>query len=230
MVTVFDDIAAEYETVASLPPTLPGSGGRASGKPGSRIPPGMSEVLDVDEYQRAVSAVDEWALFVAHVLVDEVAGIGSVPDTTPGRLRLAGRWADRIEQHPDVMLRYAIQADAIEHRDAMRSLARRGTRKVKTHSPCLDITCSGQYVAEQEPREEHDWELVCTGCGDRVPSMTFERWGSRAEWVTAEHVARTLGLTVQAVWQRAKRGGWRRMGSGREVRYHREDAGVSLAA
>jgi hypothetical protein len=187
------------------------------------MPPGMSEVLDVDEYERAVREVDEWALYVAHHLLDTVPGIGTVPDTTPGRLRLAARWADRLENEPDVMARYAFATDALEHRAAMRRLARRGTRRVKTHSACLDVTCTGQYVATLEGVEASG-ELVCDRCGDRVPHETWERWGTRTEWVSVESAMRMLGVeTKQAVWSRAKREKWRRRGEGREVRYLAED-------
>jgi hypothetical protein len=146
-----------------------------------------------------------------------------VPDTTPGRLRLAARWADRLENEPDVMARYAFATDALEHRAAMRRLARRGTRRVKTHSACLDVTCTGQYVATLEGVEASG-ELVCDRCGDRVPHETWERWGTRTEWVSVESAMRMLGVeTKQAVWSRAKREKWRRRGEGREVRYLAED-------
>jgi hypothetical protein len=221
---VLNETADAYETVASLPPVVERIPGKTSGgKPGSQMPPGMSEVLDVDEYERAVREVDEWALYVAHHLLDTVPGIGTVPDTTPGRLRLAARWADRLENEPDVMARYAFATDALEHRAAMRRLARRGTRRVKTHSACLDVTCTGQYVATLEGVEASG-ELVCDRCGDRVPHETWERWGTRTEWVSVESAMRMLGVeTKQAVWSRAKREKWRRRGEGREVRYLAED-------
>lgn len=220
---VLNETADVYETVASLPPAIERATGKATGKPGSRMPPGMTEVLDYDEYQRAVEELDTWAEFVAHVLIDEIPGIGSDPGLTPGRLRLAARWADRIETHLDPMLRYALQTEAREHLGTMRRLARRGTRRVRTHSACMDVTCSGEYVATIDGPEV-DGDLVCSRCGDRVPHETWERWGTRTEWVSVEHVMNMLGLaTKQAVWQRAKREKWRRRGEGREVRYWAED-------
>jgi hypothetical protein len=120
------------------------------------------------------------------------------------------------------MARYAFATDALEHRAAMRRLARRGTRRVRTHSACLDVTCTGQYVATLEGAQASS-ELVCDRCGDRVPHETWERWGTRTEWVSVEHAANMLGISVQAVRQRASRGGWRRRGEGREVRYWAED-------
>jgi len=219
---VLDETAGAYETVACLPPVIERSAGKASGKPGSRMPPGMAEVLDVDEYQRAVDELDTWAEFVAHVLIDEQPSIGSVPDSTPGRLRLAARWADRIEAHPDVMLRYALQTEAREHLATMRRLARRGTRRVRTHSACMDVACPGEYAADLVGPEMGE-DITCDQCGMRVPREQWELWGSRAEWVTVEHAAGMLGVSVQAVRQRASRGGWRRRGEGREVRYHADD-------
>lgn len=221
---VLDETATTYETVASLSPVVERGSGRAGGKPGSRMPPGMSEVLDTDEYQRAVDEVDSWALYVAHHLLDTVPGIGSVPDSTPGRLRLAARWADRLADEPDLMARYAFESDAREHLATMRRLARRGSRRVRTESPCLDITCDGRYVVTLDGPDV-DGSLVCTRCSDRVPREQWERWQSRAEWVTVEHAANMIGVSVQAVRQRASRGGWRRRGEGREVRYHADDVG-----
>ena len=227
---VLDETADAYETVASLPPVVERGTGKASGKPGSRMPPGMSEVLDHDEYQRAVDEVDSWALYVAHHLLDVVPGIGSVPDSTPGRLRLAARWSERLSDEPDLMARYAFESDAREHWAAMRRLSRRGTRRVRTESPCLDITCVGRYVVTLDGPDA-DGGLVCTRCGDKVPREQWERWGARTEWVTVEHAANMLGVSVMAVRQRASRGGWRRRGEGREVRYWAEDVdGASQVA
>jgi hypothetical protein len=156
-------------------------GGRVSAPPGSRVPPGLSEALDEDEYSRAVRDVDEWAEFVVHVLIDETPGIGSVPYSTPGRLRLAAQWAALLEAHPDAMLRYALLTDAAEHLATMRRLARRGTRRVRTESACLNVTCSGKYATVIDGAEA-DGDLVCSGCGDRVPLEMWEKWGSRAKW------------------------------------------------
>lgn len=220
---VLDETATAYETVACLPPVIERATSKASGKPGSRMPPGMSEVLDHDEYQRAVDDVDSWAEFVAHVLIDDNPGIGSVPDSTPGRLRLAARWADQLEAHPDVMLRYALQDDARTHLASMRRLARRGTRRVRTHSACMDVTCQGQYVAELDGPDV-DGDLVCSGCGQRVSQDVWSRWASRTDWVTVERAMVMLGVeTKHAVWSRAKREKWKRRGEGREVRYWAAD-------
>lgn len=222
--TVLDEIATAYETVACLPPVIKRDAGKANGgKPGSRMPPGMAEVLDTDEYQRAVTQLDEWAEFVVHVLIDETPGIGTVPYGTPGRLRLAAQWAALLETHADIMLRYAILTDAGEHLASMRRLARRGTRRVRTESACMDVTCSGKYVTVIDGPEA-DGDIVCTGCGDRVPQDVWARWGSRTEWITVERAMTILGVeTKQAVWQRAKREQWRRQGDGRNVRYHADD-------
>lgn len=198
-------------------------GGKLTSKAGSRVPPGLSEALDEDEYSRAITAVDDWALYVAHHLLDTVPGIGTVPDSTPSRLRLAARWADRLESETDVMAWYAFQDDARTHLGEMKRLARRGTRRLRTHSPCLDVTCTGQYVIQLGGPKE-DGDLVCNRCQDRVPQDQWERWGTRTEWVSVERAMTMLGVaTKHAVWSRAKREGWRRRGEGREVRYWAED-------
>lgn len=228
---VLDDMAETYELVAALPPVLSETGARRPGKPGSRVPPGVSEILDVEEYDRTVTEVDSWAEFVVHVLIDEEPGIGKVSDSTPGRLRLAARWADKIENHPDEMLRYALGYDAVEHLKALRRLARRHNRTVRTGSACLRITCKGQYEAVIDG-PELDGDLVCSVCGDRVPPERWHQWSSRSEWVTVAHAARMLGISENAARIRAHREQWRRTGTGRDVRYATEDvqAGASVVA
>lgn len=226
--TILEELATTYETVAALPPMVEriDAGGSRS-RPGSRVPPGLGDVLDEDEYHQAVHSLDDWAEFVAHVVLDEKPGIGAIGDSTPSRLRLASRWPDVLWS--DRFLGYAIEYDAREHLVTMRRLAKRGTRVVHTGSACLTVTCSGQYQVTIDGPGEVDGDLVCSGCGEHIPREMWERWGSRSEWVTAAHVANVLGLEIAAVWQRAKREGWRRQGHGRTTRYHRDDAGVSSA-
>ena len=229
LTAVLDETAELYETVAALPTVVERIGGKRTGKAGSQLPPGMGDLLDMDEYHRAVNAVDEWALFLAHVLVDEVEGIGSVPASTPGRLRLASRWADHLERHDDAHLRYAVGLDARTHLITLRRLSKRGTRTVKTRSLCMDTTCRGEYVATIKGPDV-DGDLVCSACGDRVPRAQWELWGARAEWITPQRAANLLGITVQAVWQRASREGWRRTGTRRTTRYHKDDVCATLSA
>lgn len=217
---VLSDLADAYETVAAMPPVVERVDARGRTRPGSRVPPGVSDVLDEDEYTTAVQSLDEWAEYVAHVVLDEVPGVGSVPDSTPARLRLASRWTDAL--WADRFLGYALEYDAREHLVTMRRLSKRGIRTVRTGSHCLIVTCSGEYVATIDGPDV-DGDLVCSACGDRVGRETWERWGSRAEWVTVEHAASMAGCSVNAVRIRAHRQGWRRQGSGRDVRYHAGD-------
>jgi hypothetical protein len=228
---VLDELAEIYETVAALPPVVQRIAGASTrSKPGAKLPPGLAERLDIDEYERAVRELDEWALYVAHHLLDVEPGIGTVPDETPGRLRLAARWADRLGGDPDLFARYAFESDARGHLVTMRRLARRGTRRVHTRSACLDVTCEGEYAAVIDGPEV-DGDLVCSRCGDRVPRATWEKWGSRSEWVTVEHVQNMLGgVSVNAVYSKAKREGWRRRGEGRQVRYHVDDVTGRMTA
>lgn len=221
---VLAETATLYETVAALPSVVERvQVARHSGKPSSQPPPGAADLLDMDEYHRAVTAVDDWALFLAHVLVDEVEGIGAVPDGTPGRLRLASRWADRLEGHDDVHLRYAIGLDAREHLVILRRMSKRGTRVFNTKSPCMDVACRGEYVATIAGADLAHGDLVCSRCGSTVPRDQWERWGSRAEWVTPERAASILGIPVSTVRVWAHRYGWGRQGTGRNVRYRTDD-------
>jgi ribosomal protein S27E len=218
---VLTETAELYETVASLPAVVERAGAKVPSVPGSRMPPGMAEVLDVDEHQRALTELDDWALYVAHHLLDVEPGIGSVPDSTPGRLRLAARWAGTLSTDPDEFARYDFELVARDHLVTMRRLSRRGTRSVPT-TACLDVSCDGTYVATIAGADASD-EIRCARCGDVVPRETWERWGARSEWVSVERAAGMLGVSVAATKMRASRGKWRRTGTGRDVRYLAED-------
>lgn len=219
---VLNEAATTYETLAALPPTASPIGARRPGKPGSKVPPGVNEILDAEEYTTTITAVDDWAEYLAHHLLDIEPGIGRVPDSTPGRLRLGARWTDKLEQEPDLLARYAFKFDAVEHLKMLRRLVRRNNRIVRTRSACLNITCKGTYEAVIDG-PDLDGDLVCSHCKDRVPAEQWSRWGARSQWVTVEHAANMLGISETAVRQRASRGNWRRRGEGREVRYRTED-------
>lgn len=215
------ELARLYETVASLD-VEPGLSVDAT-KPGSRVPPGVQEILDDDEVTRALQALADWAEFCAHVLADET-GYRS-PELAPARLRAAAQIENvtHFLEHPDQFLAIAWCDDLREHLAMMRRLSKRGVRRVHTQSACLNIVCPGEYVATITGPDASG-EIECSVCGDRVDKSTWERWGSQAEWITVDHAMSILGVaTKQAVWQRAKRGRWRRQGDGRMVRYHIED-------
>ena len=219
---VLNETATTYETLAALPPTSSNIGARRPGKPGSKVPPGVNEILDIEEYETTLRSVDDWAHYLAHHLLDTNPGIGRIPYDTPGRLRLAARWTDKLQAEPDLFARYAFNLDAVEHLKALRRLVRRNNRVVRTGSACLRITCKGQYEAVIDG-PDIDGDLICSHCKDRVPAEQWSRWGARSQWVTVQHAANMLGISEDAVRQRASRGQWRRRGEGREVRYWTED-------
>lgn len=225
---VFDRLADLYEQVTAMPATTEATTGRATGKPGSRVPPGLSVILDEDERRRAVASCDQYAEMVTRMLTDTTPGIGSVPDDTPARLRLISGWAEELQQLEPIFW-YTVFAQAEERHTELKHLAKRGTRQVRTGSPCLDITCSGQYIATLDGPEA-DSDITCDRCHSTVPATSWQRWGRTRtdpdEWVTADKARTLLGLrTVQGVYMRAKRQKWRRRGGkGRDnVRFHRGD-------
>ena len=230
MRTLLEATADAYEQLAALPPATVIPAGRRPGKPGSRVPPGMSEILDLEEHERAVTGVDEWALYLARHLLDETGTDEKITNSTPGRLRFAARWADVLEQEPDLMARYAFQYDAVEHLKTLRRLLGRSTRTIRTGSACMDVACRGTYRATITGPDV-DGDLRCDTCGSRVGQEQWSRWGSQAEWVTVAHAAKMLGITEAAVKQRAKRQGWRRQGRKQWVRYLAKDVtGGEVAA
>jgi len=215
------DLARLYETVATLD-IEPGPRGGPS-KPGSRVPPGVQDILDDDETTRALQAVADWAEFSIHVLADETDYRS--PELTPARLRAMAQIENvtHFLEHHDQFLAIAWCDDLRDNLAALRRLAKRGVRPVRTQSACMDVTCAGEYVAHPHGTDATE-DLTCSVCGDRVTWNEWHRWGSQAEWVTVEHAMTILGVsTKMSVYQRAKREGWRRQGQGRSVRYHRDD-------
>lgn len=237
------ELAERYETVAALDLSPEGAEGIRTA-PGSRVPPGAQEVLDADEIRRALAAVDDWATFLAHVLVDELEL--TAPDSTPARLRLAGEhaahFADAADSSATVDVELASTGDRLaalaflddlhRHLVAIRRLANRGVRRIPTKHRCTQSACDGMLVSTLG--EDSDAALRCDRCGTIVPFSVWSSWPrTRVTYITAEHAMHMLGVpSVQAVWQRASRGKWRRVGTGRDVRYHvddvRADAGVSV--
>lgn len=221
------ELAERYETVAALDLTPQRAEG-VRAVPGSRVPPGMQEVLNDDEVQRATTALDEWTEFVAHVIAEECDA--TMPDSTPARLRAIAPWTEHMLDHDDELLALAFADDLHEHLKAMRRLAGRGIRRVRTGMRCQDPACSGHYVSPLgTSSDRHDDAIECDKCKHRVPYVVWSSWPrARVQYVTVEHAARMAETTVAAIKMRASRYGWRRIGTGRDVRYHVEDVrGVS---
>lgn len=220
---ILNETATLYETVAALPAVIEKvAAARPAGVPGSKLPPGANDLLDIDEHQRAITATDEWATFLARTLIDEVPRLGAIPHGTPGRLRLVARWAEHYENHPDLMLRYGIGLESREYLAELRRISKRGTRVVRTQSGCLDVACRGSYVATITGSDATG-DLVCSVCGSRVPKDQWERWGARSTWVTPQRVATMLGIPVSTVRVWAHRYRWDREGQGRDVKYRTTD-------
>lgn len=229
------ETAERYETVAALDTTTPTSepaGGRTP--PGSRVPPGMQAVLDEDELTTTLAAVDDWARFLVQVLLDET-DMPTAPHHTPARLRRAAEHAAHFTDHDDEMLALAVRDDARHHLRALRRLSKRGTRRVRTGMTCQRYGCDGPLVSPLGGPDRTSDALVCEVCAHEVPFSVWSSWPrARVQFVTVEHAARLCGTTVQAVKMRASRGKWRKVGTGRDVRYHVEDvraaAGVEVGA
>jgi len=213
------ELAERYETVAALDLT-PVTVGAGRTPPGSRLPPGMQEILDADEIRRVLTAVDDWARFLVDVLVDECQA--TAPEPTPARLRLASVHAEHLSHHDDVMFAVAFDDDLHDHLRAIRRLANRNIRHIPTKHHCVRSVCAGHLVSTLG--EGADAALRCDTCGDLVPFIVWSAWPKlRATYITPDHAAKMLHTTVQAVHQRARRGKWHRVGTGRDVRYSVED-------
>jgi hypothetical protein len=230
----FLDLAERYETVAALDLTATNPEPTRS-KPGSRVPPGMQEVLDQDELRQCITAVDDLAAFLAHVLADELDVAASSP-ATPPRLRLAAEHAGHFivsDDLPDTddhgLLALGVQDDVAEALRNVRRLAGRTVRKVRTGHHC-HAGCGGQYVSPLGTSgDRHEDSLRCEKCGHEVPHEVWSRWPrARVQYVTVDHAAKMLGITAGAVKMRAARGRWQRVGTGRDVRYSVDAVRASL--
>lgn len=229
------DLAERYETVASL--DLATTRDAVPSKPGSRVPPGMQEILDDDELSRALTAVDDWALFLAHVLVDEL-DVAAVSPSTSARLRIAAGHAAHFvvdEDLPDSddhgLMALAMQDDLYEHLRTMRHLAGRAIRPIRTGHRC-HAECGGQYVSPLGTSDNrHDDALTCDRCGHQVTYDVWSRWPrARVKYITVEHAAKMAGTTPETIRKRAARGKWGRTGTGRDVRYLVDDVRSGVGA
>lgn len=212
------EMAELYETIASLDLT-PEPGG-AHGVPGSRVPPGMQEILDADEVTGGLRAVDAAAEFWTHVLVDERGATD--PGLTPARLRMVGEHVGHFIDHEDELFALSFVDDSRDHLRALRKLAQRGQRHVRTGMQCQDPVCAGHYVAALGATKEG--AIECDRCRHRVEYQVWSSWPrARVTYITVEHAAKVAGCEISAVKTRASRGKWRRTGEGRDVRYHIDD-------
>jgi len=224
----FIELAERYETIAALDTTAKPTEQLMHTPPGSRVPPGMQEILDVDEHTRVITAVDDWAEFLAHVLADEL-DLAAPSPTTPGRLRLAGQNADHftmLDEDDHGLMALAVQDDIYEHLNALRRLAGRSIRRVRTGHHCQDHACQGQYVSPLGASDDrHQDALECSKCGHQVPYAVWSRWPTaRVQYVTIERASDLLGITnLNTVRSKARRGKWRRIGTAKDMRYHIED-------
>lgn len=213
------ELAAKYETVATLDVVPSGPVGRSA--PGSRVPPGMQEILDADEINRVLLAVDDWAEFLAHVLIDDLEAV--VPDTTPARVRAAAEHADHFVNHEDELLAVSFLDELHDHLRAVRRLAGRGVRHIRTGMRCPH--CDGHLYSPLGDGESGDGALRCDK--DARHQVPFIVWSTqpraRVKFITVEHAAHRLGTTNNAVRILASRRHWRRVGTGRDVRYLIDD-------
>lgn len=217
----FLELAERYETVAALDLTPASMVGRHI-PPGTRLPPGMQEILDADEIRTKLTAVDDWTEFLAHVIAEERDVV--MPDMTPARLRLVAEYTAHLIEHPDEMLALAVVDDLRHHLRTMRRLAGRGVRQVQTGIRCQRNNCNGRLISPLSDENRTDDALECDRCHHRVPWSVWSSWPrARVTYVTVAHAARMAGTTVGAVRVKAHRQKWRRIGTGGDTRYHVDD-------
>jgi hypothetical protein len=223
------DLARLYEEVAALDLTIVAAEALGRPTPGSKLPPGLIEILDAEEVSSALAAVDDVALFWAHDLADDRDL--TAPDLTADRLRFVSQNVDHFTQHDDEMLALAFDDDLAERLKEMRRLSRRGTKVIRTGRRCDEYGCKGKLISPlgREGSDKGDTALICDADSwHQVPYSVWSAWPrARVQYITVEHAAKMLGTSVDAAKKRASRGKWRRIGTGRDVRYLVEDVRVA---
>jgi len=225
-----EGLAADFRAVADLvhdvenpAETTTRAGGR-TGKPGSQLPPGVAEIFHAADTDRALAKAYDLSAYVAGVIVER-SGELLRPSSIDGAQVLVDMTYDAEGRY----IVYGIVDDLRAAREALGSVVRRYHRVIQTGRACLDLACAGRYeVRQHDPADD---TLTCSVCGDAVGYDVWRQWTrTTPEWVTAEQAAAKLGVSVQAVWQRAKRQGWRKKGAGRAVRYHASNLAMEGSA
>jgi hypothetical protein len=223
------DLARLYEEVAALDLTQAAVEALGRPAPGSKLPPGLMEILDAEEVHSALAAVDADAVFWAHDIADDHDL--QVPGLTAERLRFVSQHIEHFTQHDDEMLALAFDDDLAERLKEMRRLSRRGTKVIRTGRRCDEYGCTGKLISPlgREGSDKGDTALICDADSrHQVPYSVWSAWPrARVRYITVEHAARKLETTVPAVKMRASRGKWRRIGTGRDVRYDVRDVNAA---
>lgn len=213
-------LATLYEDTLAIDLLLAGSGGSGVGP---RTPPGARLALNVDELLRARADVDDWIGYCTSIVASDVDDHDE-PELTPARLRYVGEHADvMLEQDEPAAVVY-FKRQLQHHLRVFRGLSQRGERRVPTGFECQRPGCGGQLVSNLGGVDGTDSALRCEECGREVPMLVWQHWPRAQEkFVTPEHAARLLGIPVSTVRVHAHRRKWRRVGTGRDVRYLLDD-------
>jgi hypothetical protein len=216
------ELAELVELVAALDPRVPASGAGAG--IGPRLPPGVQVLLDADEHRRALDGVAEWSTHWVSVL-DVDCPLGRL---VPAALRLLAERVSVVLGQLDEARARAFVVELGRHLRLFRRLARRGVRPVRTGVLCPNPMCRGHLVSPLGGENRSDAALRCDRCDRTVPYVVWSGWPrARVMFITVDHAARLLGTSPAAVKMRAARLRWRRVGTGRDVRYHVDDVRAS---
>ena len=203
-------LADLYETTQALDPT-PTPHTPTHQPPGPRIPPGAQTILNADEIHHALQAADQ----LANSLNAPQA------DTTPQRLRAAATTTPTLtpDQH-DILKTTTTTLTRITNRD---------TRKIRTGMHC-QTGCGGTYLSPLgDTPDRTTTDLHCDRCGHTVPHATWSRWPkARITYITIAHAAHLAGTTEPTMRKRASTHHYRRIGTGRDVRYHIDDVRADI--
>ncbi|GMA26181.1 hypothetical protein GCM10025864_39400 [Luteimicrobium album] len=197
-------------------------GGRSV--PGSRLPPGVAEVLHEVDTDRALTMAYDLSEYVARVIESRCGEV-----LRPSSIAGAQVLVDMTYDSEGRQIVYAIGQDIDDVRNALRAVIRKYVRVIHTGRECMDYGCDGHYTV---PSEDGDLlvPLVCDGCGHTVSYQAWREWPIVSEpWISPREAARRLSIQYDAVRKRASRERWRRRGKGREVEYASESVAHSKA-
>ena len=139
-------IAGHLEDLEDAEPTASTLVRRLDQAAQTRLPPGVTALLDDDERTRTLALVETYLGAWCHMLLD-ADRITYTPATAPAQARTIAAHAEWFTGHDDVRFALDFADDVAELAAQVTALATRGRRVLRTPKPCPDPGCSGHLTA-----------------------------------------------------------------------------------
>jgi len=174
------------------------------------LPPGADQILDADQRNRLRIELHDFASALCLRFYDNGV-IDYIPHDTPHKYQTIAKYIALLPDGTGFRARQLLER-------AERLIT--PTQKINVGQQCFNPNCPGHYEVDAA---EHEPPLICNKCRDEIPYSRWESWPKTHAYITPLHAAHLLGISYQAVKQRASRNGWKRQRIGNHVRYLLED-------